>query len=139
MNQPNYDSKEFIIKNIIGYVLIPKDNWKLVTAGDKVKYIDVDGHFRQGGYIWTTKNTNDGETYWVVGQTIRYKKSSRKFILRWDKIKYLWKKISPEIELLRKSIDRKDDLIKDLAAFLYLKYGDEFRNFMNEKNKSRNT
>lgn len=140
-DQKEYDKKEHIIKNISGYALIPREKFSLILPKDHIRYIGNDGHFRMGGFVWVTKTDNNDRKYWLIGQKQNWSSvkngKSVKFPLYWDSIKYLWKKMSAETDLLRASIDKKQLAINDIVHFLLFKYGDEFKNFMEDRERKR--
>ena len=139
-NESEYNSEENVRKYISGYAVIPRSQYDFISPGDHIRYVGIDGNFRTGGYVWFRKTKEDGSTYWMIGQSQSPPKdfsSVMHFVLHWNKIKKLFKKITPESDLLRQSIDKKQDYINDITLFLHQKYGDEFRNFMNRRERLR--
>jgi len=121
-----------------GYYIVDSDKFGKLGNGDHIKYLTNDGKFRDGGYIWFKKKSkNNGRMFWMISPSPIINFNTFHYILFWDRIKVLWKRIDHETELLRDSIDLKQSYINDIAAFLLLKYGDEFKHFMNKRELER--
>jgi hypothetical protein len=138
--QNPHNDPAYIKESLGGYAVIPPSEYEHISPGDHIRYIGIDGNFRTGGYVWFKKVSEDGSPYWMIGQSKnppRNFSDVMHFILYWHKIKKLWKKLAVEADLLRKSIDLKQHYINDISTFLLEKYGDEFREFMNNREKNR--
>jgi len=138
-NNP-YNDPAHMKKNLVGYAEIPASEYEFISPGDHVRYKGTDGNFRTGGYVWFKRVTAEGAPYWVIGQSrLPPTGNSKKmnFVLYWSKIQKLWKKLAVDTDLLIKSIDQKQIYINDIALFLLEKYDDEFREFMNSRERLR--
>jgi hypothetical protein len=136
------NSPAHIKKFIVGYAIIPKTQFDNISPGDHIRYIGIDGDFRTGGYVWFHKTSDEGLDYWMIGQSKNAPSDISRvkhFILYWNKVKTLWKKISPESDLLRLSLEKKHEYIKDIILFLLEKHGDEFKEFMRDRERIRNS
>lgn len=134
------DKKTYIKEQVKDYVIVRPEDYDKIYPGDHVKYVNSEGDFKQGGFIWY-KKTNETGTFWMIGltKTPDMKPETFKFALYWHKIKYLWKRTDYETKLLIKSIDKKQDYISDIASFLKHKYGKEFTDYMNSRENKRKT
>jgi hypothetical protein len=138
--KPDYNDPEHIKSMLEGYATIPLSEYNNINPGDHIRYMDPAGNFRSGGYVWFQKINDEGRKFWMIGQTRtapRDFSGSKRFVLYWDKVGKLFKKMGAETDLLRQSIDAKQDYISDMALFLLYKFGDEFRDFMNSRESSR--
>lgn len=134
------NSKKYIYEQTKNYVIVQKDKFQKINEGDHIKYVGADGKFRTGGFVWYKKTHDEsGRTFWMIGQQkeVDMKNGTFRFALYWDKIKILWKRIDYETDLLRQSIDKKQEYISDISLFLKLKYGKEFVEFMNLRDFER--
>lgn len=142
----DYNSNAHRAKMTEGYTMVPREDFPLLTQGDHIRFIDAGGNFRPGGYIWYRKekadDTGNMRTFWMIGYTPNMPSpesefSHKRYCVYWDNIQVLYKRISVEADLLRKSIDLKQAYIQDITLFLYKKFGDEFANFMNSREEKR--
>jgi hypothetical protein len=96
------------------------------------------GDFHAGGFIWYEKTKPEtGRIFWMVGQTPKFDMNASHFPLYRDKVKTLWRKSDPGTTAIMTAIDTKQDYINDIAMFLFIKYGAEFRDFVNNKMAAR--
>lgn len=136
----DFNSKKYIYEQTKNYVIVHKDKFQKINEGDHVKYVGADGKFRTGGFIWYKKTHEEsGRIFWMIGQQkeVDMKNGTFRFALYWDKIRILWKRIDYETDLLRQSIDKKQEYISDISMFLRMKFGREFLDFMNERDLER--
>jgi hypothetical protein len=134
---------EFIKSKTINFIIVPKNQYADILVDDHIRYI-ADGLFKLGGWVTAKRMATDNREYWVIRlakQKSNYTTNGRgTYILYTDRITTLWKEMSGlEIDLLRRSIDLKQEYIKDIAVFLLGKFGAEFSDHMNVCEKKRSS
>lgn len=139
---PDPEQKKQLIRNYVnentrGYFIVPPEKYDALDVQNKIMYINADGSFKKGGYIWSKNISKAGQQYWIIGFTKTPNFKANYYILYWNKVRILWKKMNYESELLRLSVDDKHNLIKDISTFLSMKFGNEFIEFMNKQELTR--
>jgi hypothetical protein len=130
--------EDYIKEQTIGYFVVPVDKYPCVEIGDKIAYLRNDNNkFSHGGYIWEINNLRGQaeKKFFRVGFSPNRRGNS--FIVMWEKIKVLWKRANVEIDILRKAFNFESSTIGDIVEFIYLQYGEEFREFMKLKSQER--
>jgi hypothetical protein len=134
----NTNDPGHIAKMTEGYVIVPPDMYPLLASGDHIRYIDIDGNFRKGGYIWYSRKIYNSEisNAWMIG-VFKTLNTGFQFILDWKKIQTLWKKTPIEAGMLKNAIDDRHKYLIDITLFLMKKFGTEFSDFLNERERNR--
>jgi hypothetical protein len=128
----------YIAKKIEGCVAIPTKDFEHIEAGDRIKYLKKDGNFVDGGFVWYKKiHADTKKPFWMVGKQRIMDMSEKHFPVYWEKVKALWRQIQVDTDAIKNSLDTKQNYINDIALFLLEKYGDEFKNYMNNREKLR--
>lgn len=134
--------KEIIKLNTRGMVYIPKEEYPTLKPGTFIKYINQHGYLTQGGYIHSVSVYDDGEhkveRTWIIGIS-RQGSGIRPvtYPARWSTIRKVYIELDSEREEIKRALDDKQHYINDISTFLHQKYGDEFANFMEDRERIR--
>lgn len=126
----------YVKESIKNSFVVDKSKYKDLSTGEYICYFGIDDKFKNGGFIWK-KGIKKERDYWIVGRQPGSHPRVFRYVLYWDKIKLLFKKIDYETSLLVKSIDKKQQYISDISTFLEKKFGNEFTKFMNDRESIR--
>jgi hypothetical protein len=134
--------KEIIKLNTRGMVYIPKAEYPTLKPGIFIKYINQYGYLTQGGYIHRVAVYDDGEheveRSWVIG--VAQPGAGMRpltYVARWSTIQKVYIELDTEREEIKRALDDKQHYINDIATFIHQKYGDEFAQFMEARERIR--
>jgi hypothetical protein len=138
ISEENRTDPDFIKEKTVGFIIVPDNQFGAILINDHIRYVNDEGLFKMGGFVTAKKKSKTGLDYWVIRHFKNQKPEQKTYILYWNKVQTLWKELSGlEIDLLRRSIDLKQEYIRDLSEFLLIKFGVEFREFMNMRESQR--
>ena len=117
--------KEKVKEQLIGYIIVPQDAWDTVPSGSHIRYIGVDGKYRQGAFVKDTF-TREGKNYFQL-ETKRYGKIQTQGYTTWplpyEKIRHLYKKIpvgsATEFNMVRKELSTMIDQFEDIRNEIF--------------------
>lgn len=137
-------TKEEIIKLTEGFIPIPRVKWESIEAGREIKWMTENSGrvSERTAFYWYQKENKDGKRFFMCGPTAQCDMKTQwinkqKFPLFWDKLKRLYVREDPFTQGLRLAIDNRTYQLSDIANFLKLKFGDEFEQFIKNREFER--
>lgn len=137
-------TKEEEIKLTKGFIPVPRSKWESLEAGREIMWMNVTSErvSSRTAYYWYQKENKDGKRFFMCGPTAQCDMKTpwinkSKFPLFWDKLKRIYVREDPFTQGLRLAIDNRTYQISDIAHFLKLKFGDEFEQFIKNRELER--
>lgn len=123
------NSEKYIYSKTRNYIPIDHEHFGIIQIGDNIRYIRVDGGFRLGGTVVEINFSKKyQDTYFRLQYTGNY--GTIMYNIFWSRIRTLWRQKNIENEILKKSINMKQNYINHIVEFLHKKFGNEFKQFM---------
>jgi hypothetical protein len=131
---------EIIKLSTEGMVRIKKREYKTLKVNSFIKYVNQNGYLTRGSYIHSTNAQDDGEheirKSWLMGMNpLGSGARGFTFTVFWDSIQDVYLELDEEREQIKRALDDKQRYINDIATFLLSKYGDEFRDYMEARER----
>ncbi len=127
----------YIREKTENYFVLSPNYYHRIYSGDNIRYMADDGNVNDGGFVLGTIKLDGGDVALRLSKFRNYSTKAHTWLVKISNTKTIWKRLPIEVILLRQSIDRMNDRMGNMAEFLMMKYGDEFRDFMKKKGAER--
>lgn len=121
-----------------GMKLVRRAEFPKLSTGDFIKHVTRKGTISMGEYIWNRGETAERGPFWTVADSPSVGTLGvRKYRIYWDGTGdvYFGKKYTDQ-EFARK-LKEQNEMLTDMAAFLYNEFGNSFFEFLEKKKKER--
>lgn len=121
-----------------GMKLMRRAEFPKLSTGDFIKHVTRKGTISMGEYIWNRGETAERGPFWTVADSPSVGTLGvRKYRIYWNGTGdvYFGKKYTDQ-EFARK-LKEQNEMLTDVAAFLYNEFGDSFFEFLEKKKKER--
>lgn len=121
--------------DISSYDIIPKHLYKKIRPGDRIAWITKGNRMIGPLFVMSTSITKGNVVCEVSSRRVGKPLKQIRFSEKNTKIAFTEKTIVSEI--INEIIEKEHSYINDIATFLAIKFGDEFKSFMNDREQRR--
>lgn len=130
---PRPMEKEKVKEQLQGYIIVPRDQWDTISAGNHIRYINTAGKYHTGAFVRDTY-AREGQKYFQL-ENRRFGKSGDQGYSTWplpyDEIKHLYKKIptgsATEFNMVRKELVSTKNQIEEIRNEIFNESNSRFQ------------